>query len=91
MSRRTAITHHIPSNETASWLILLLFLFPEELLLLALPLFELTELGLAERPQLPVLLLALCAVFGEFLVMAARDKTTVSVRNAGSWRERERT
>ena len=47
------------SHEPARRLILLLAVFLEHLLLLALPLFELLEFGLAESLDLAVLLLAL--------------------------------
>ena len=53
------------SDEAARGLVLLVVL--EELLLLALPLLELPELGLAEGPDLALLLLALHAVLSEFL------------------------
>ena len=53
------------SDEAARGLVLLVVL--EELLLLTLPLLELSELGLAQRPDLALLLLALHAVLSKFL------------------------
>ena len=64
------------SNETARALILLLLL-----LLLTLPLLELLELGLAERLQLALLLLALRTVLSQFLFHG--DTSHMSVNSIG--------
>ena len=53
-------------SDQAAWGLVLLVVL-EELLLLALPLLELPELGLAESSDLAFLLLALHAVLSKFL------------------------
>ena len=55
-----AVCSYDPSCSVVAALLVLCELLP-------LPLLELSELGLAERLELALLLLALCAVFGEFL------------------------
>ena len=65
------------SDEAARGLVLLVIL--EELLLLALPLLELFEFGLAERLQLALLLLALRAVLSQFLFHGDTSHMSVNI------------